>query len=268
MVRHQGELVGALAVKLPPGQALSTIERRLVADLAAHVGVALDNLRLIEELKASRLRIVAAQDEERRRIERNIHDGVQQRLVSLTLALRMTASRLKADPLAAAGDTGGADMRGDVSRTLGHAAEEARAALAELRQLARGIHPAVITEGGLAVALESLAERSRVPTEVVSVPPERLPAPIEVTVYYLVAEALTNAAKHAKATAVQIRVDRLDTCVRVVVADDGVGGAAPGAGSGLTGLADRVAALDGTFEVDSPTGRGTTLRAELPCASS
>jgi signal transduction histidine kinase len=252
-VRHQGALVGMLAVTLPPGLALSTIERRLLTDLAAQVGVALDNLRLIEELKASRLRIVAAQDEERRRIERDIHDGVQQRLVSLSLALRMAAAEPK--PAARA-------------VVLDAAVEEAQSALADLRRLARGIHPAIVSEGGLVAALESLAERAAVPTKVVGVPTERLPASIEVTIYYLVAEALANAAKHAQATTAAVTVDRVDGCIRVVVADNGLGGALPGVGSGLTGLADRVAALDGAFEVDSPPGGGTRLLAEIPCASS
>jgi signal transduction histidine kinase len=253
MVRHQGLLVGALAVTLAPGRALSAVEQRLLADLAAQVGVALDNLRLIEELRASRLRIVAAQDEERRRIERDIHDGVQQRLVSLSLALRMAAT----GPTSTAAAT-----------ILDKAAEEARAALVELRRLARGIHPAIVSEGGLVAALESLAERSAVPTEVVSVPLERLPPPVEVTVYYLVAEALANTAKHAQATLVEIKVDRFDGRVRVIVADNGVGGAKPDTESGLTGLADRVAALNGVFEVDSPPGQGTRLWVEIPCASS
>ena len=255
-VRHQGELVGALAVRLPPGQGLTAVEQRLLADLAAQVGVALDNLRLVEELKASRTRIVAAQDEERRRIERDIHDGVQQRLVSLSLALRMIAT----GPMPTAGD--------GVNRSLDDAADEARAALVELRRLARGIHPAIVSEGGLVAAVESLAERSPVPAEVVCVPMERLPAPVEVTVYYIVAEALANVAKHAQATSVRITVEWVDALVRVEVADDGRGGATPGVGSGLTGLGDRVAALDGRFEVDSSPGRGTNLRAEIPCALS
>ena len=254
-VRHQGGLVGGLVVALPPGHALSTVERRLLADLAAQAGLALDNLRLIEELKASRLRIVAAQDEERRRIERDIHDGVQQRLVSLSLALRMAGTGVRSAPDDA------------VAGALDEAADEARAALAELRRLARGIHPAIVSEGGLAAALESLAERSRVPADVEAVPPDRLPAPVEVTVYYLVAEALANVAKHSQATVALIRVNRVDGRVHVEVADDGIGGAVPGAGSGLTGLADRVAALDGTLSVDSPAGQGTRLRAEIPCAS-
>jgi signal transduction histidine kinase len=255
-VRHQGGLVGGLAVALPPGHSLGTGERALLADLAAQVGAALDNVRLIEELKASRTRIVAAQDEERRRIERDIHDGVQQRLVALSLALRMAASGL-----------GSAPDRATV-RALDEAADEARAALTELRRLARGIHPAILSEGGLVAALESLAERSPVPTEVTGVPPRHLPAPVEVTVYYLVAEALANVAKHARATRVRVAVENSGTRVRVEVTDDGVGGARPGGGSGLVGLADRVAALDGRLEVDSVPDQGTRLRAEIPCASS
>jgi signal transduction histidine kinase len=254
-VRHQGGLVGALAVTLPPGHTMSAAERALLDDLAAQVGAALDNLRLIEELKASRTRLVAAQDEERRRIERDIHDGVQQRLVALSLALRMAGSGLRSTPDQA------------MAGTLDEAAEEARAALVELRRLARGIHPAIISEGGLEAALESLAERSPVPVEVAGIPPQHLPAPVEVTVYYLVAEALANAAKHARAHRVRVTVERSDTSVRVAVVDDGVGGAAPGRGSGLIGLADRVAALGGRLDVDSAPGQGTRLRAVIPCVS-
>ena len=255
-VRHQGALVGALSMTLPLGHGLRPVERRLLADLAAQVGVALDNIRLVEELKASRQRILAAQDEERRRIERDIHDGVQQRLVALSLALRMAGAGARTAPDGAMADA------------LEEAAEEARAALAELRRLARGIHPAIVSEGGLAAALDSLAERSPVPTAVLSVPEGRLAASVEVTVYYLVAEALANVAKHAHASTARVSVDRVDSAILVEVADDGIGGAAPGTGSGLSGLADRVAALSGTFAVESPSGQGTRLRAVIPCASS
>jgi signal transduction histidine kinase len=228
----------------------------LLEDLAAQVGAALDNVRLVEELKASRMRIVAAQDDERRRIERDIHDGVQQRLVALSLALRMASADLRS----------GSD--GAMVDALDEAAEEARAALTELRRLARGIHPAVVSEGGLVAALDSLAERSPVPTEVVGVPSQRLPAPVEVTAYYVVAEALANVAKHARATRVRVSVTRYDAGLRVEVTDDGIGGAMRGAGSGLVGLSDRVAALDGRLQLDSPPGQGTRLWAEIPCASS
>lgn len=248
-VRHQGSLVGALVVTLPPGRSMSTVEHRLLADLAAQVGVSLDNLRLVEELKASRQRIVTAQDEERRRLERDIHDGVQQRLVSLSLALAMAAKESS-------------------SSGLDEAAAEARAALEELRRLARGIHPAIVSEGGLAAALESLAERSPVPTAVAGAMPDGLPASVEVTAYYVVAEALANVAKHARATRAEVRVGPVDGAVYVEVADDGVGGAVAGRGSGLAGLADRVSALGGAIEVDSPAGKGTRLRVEIPCGSS
>jgi signal transduction histidine kinase len=202
------------------------------------------------------MRIVAAQDDERRRIERDIHDGVQQRLVALSLALRMASADLRS----------GSD--GAMVDALEEAAEEARAALTELRRLARGIHPAVVSEGGLVAALDSLAERSPVPTEVVGVPSQRLPAPVEVTAYYVVAEALANVAKHARATRVRVSVTRYDAGLRVEVTDDGIGGATRGAGSGLVGLSDRVAALDGRLQLDSPPGQGTRLWAEIPCASS
>jgi signal transduction histidine kinase len=165
-----------------------------------------------------------------------------------------------------------ADLRsgsdGAMVDALEEAAEEARAALTELRRLARGIHPAVVSEGGLVAALDSLAERSPVPTEVVGVPSQRLPAPVEVTAYYVVAEALANVAKHARATRVRVSVTRYDAGLRVEVTDDGIGGAMRGAGSGLVGLSDRVAALDGRLQLDSPPGQGTRLWAEIPCASS
>jgi signal transduction histidine kinase len=196
---------------------------------------------------------VTAHDEERRRIERDIHDGVQQRLVSLSLALRVAAR-------------GQPDR--DRAGVLDDAAEEARAALDELRRLARGIHPAIVAEGGLIAALESLAVRSPVPAQVVGVSPERVPAPVEVTAYYVVAEALANAAKHADATTVTISVDQSAAGILVTVADDGIGGATIALGSGLSGLIDRVTALKGTLHIHSPHGQGTRLTAEIPCVSS
>lgn len=248
-VRHQAKLVGALAVTMPPGHGLGPGEKRLLTDLAAQVGAAFDNLRLVEELKSSRQRIVAAQYEERRRLERDIHDGVQQRLVALSMALSMAS-------------------RHGSQAALDEAAAESTAALADLRRLARGIHPAILSEGGLPAAIESLAERSPVPTVASCDVTGRLPAPIEVTVYYVAAEALTNVAKHAGATRADIAVHRTAESVQVEVTDDGAGGAAPGPGSGLTGLADRVAALGGTLAVDGPPGIGTRLRADIPCESS
>ncbi len=255
-VHHQGELIGAVALTMPPGRTLTPTEDRLLADLAAQAGLVLRNVRLFEELKASRRRIVSAQDEERRRLERDIHDGVQQRLLALALTLKMTAARVGHDPNEA------------VIESLDDAAGEARETLVELRRLARGIHPAIITEGGLVAALESLAERTPLPVEMQVPDPERLPAPVEVTVYYVVAEALTNAVKHAAASKVAVDVVRSDGRILVEVVDDGSGGALASPGSGLSGLGDRVAALGGHLQIDSPPGRGTRIQVDIPCGSS
>jgi PAS domain S-box-containing protein len=205
----------------------------------------------LEDLAASRARIVAAGDVERKRLERNLHDGAQQRLVTLSVSLRLALDRLDDDPAAA-------------RKLLMGAADELSVALEELRELARGLHPAVLAERGLGAAVESLACRVPVPVEVVAMPAERLPEPIEAAAYYLVAEALTNVAKHAQATTVQIRVAEMDAAVVVEVSDDGVGGADARVGSGLRGLADRVEALDGRLQLTSPAGAGTTIRAEFP----
>ncbi len=208
----------------------------------------------LDEVRASRIRIVVAADDERRRVERDLHDGAQQRLVTLTMRVRLARSEL--------------DASGDAQAvaTLDEIAGELQLALSELRDLARGIHPAMLVEQGLAVALESLALRSPVPAAVLACPDRRLPAPIEIGVYYVVAEALTNAIKHAHASRVEISVRERLGDVLVEVRDDGAGGASIDAGSGLRGLADRVAALDGSLSVASERGAGTTLTAELPCA--
>ena len=203
------------------------------------------------ELRASRSRIVEAGDDERRRLERNLHDGAQQRLVSLSLALRLAQARLRDDPDAA-------------DQILTAAGEELTHALAELRELARGIHPAVLTDRGLAAALEALAARAPLPVELTADLDERLPGPVEAAAYYVVAEALTNVAKYAEASAVEVRAQRHNGRVVVEVADNGVGGADPLLGSGLRGLADRVEALDGELEVESAAGTGTTVRAVIP----
>jgi PAS domain S-box-containing protein len=207
----------------------------------------------LEELAASRARIVTAGDVERRRLERNLHDGAQQRLVSLALSLRMAQARLESDPAGA-------------RELLSGAADELVLALEELRELARGLHPAVLTDRGLRAAVEMLAGRAPVPVEVVEVPDERLPEPVEAAAYYLIAEALTNVSKYAHASAVRVRVSARDAGVLVEVSDDGVGGADPACGSGLRGLSDRVEALGGSLSVVSPAGAGTSLRAEIPAA--
>jgi len=204
------------------------------------------------ELRESRARIVEAGDEERRRIERNLHDGAQQHLVSLALRLRSAAESLD--------DSDAATTRG----LLDKADLELAVAIAELRELAQGIHPAVLSERGLRPALEGLAARAPVTVRIEALPEERLPDAVEVAVYFLVAEATTNAVKHATATTVRVRVDAEADRTVVEVADDGVGGATVEGSTGLRGLADRMAALGGRLTVESPPGGGTLVRAEIP----
>jgi signal transduction histidine kinase len=252
-VRHRGELLGLIGVKKSAGEAVTPAETKLLEDLASQAGLVLRNVRLIEELRTSRQRLVTAQDEERRRLERDLHDGAQQRLVAISLALRMARGLVRPDG------------NPDLGPRLDQAAEQLALALSELREFARGIHPAILTELGLPAALVSLAERSTAPATVdVTRLDHRLPPQIEATAYFVVSEALANIAKHANAKAVGIRVTVDDGALRVEVTDDGVGGADTTKGSGLRGLADRVAAVDGTLEVDSPAGGGTTLRIRIP----
>jgi signal transduction histidine kinase len=196
-------------------------------------------------------RLVETSLAERRRLERTLHDGAQQRLVALSLSLRMARNQIAKSPETAAA-------------MIGAATEELTLALEELRELARGIHPAVLSDRGLGAAVEALAVRSPLPVEVVEVPGERLPEPVEAAAYFVIAEALTNVAKYANASAATVAVRRVNGHAEVEVRDDGVGGADPGRGSGLRGLADRVGALDGFLALDSPPGSGTTLRAEIP----
>lgn len=205
----------------------------------------------LEELRASRARLVQAGDAERRRLERDLHDGAQSRLVGL--ALLLSTARTRADP------------DGEVAALLDRAREELQTSLAELRELARGIHPAVLTEHGLEPALHALVSRAPVPVTVEADGEERLPGPVESAAYFVVSEALANVAKYAQATHASVTVRRLNGRVYVDVADDGVGGADATQGSGLRGLADRVAALDGTLSLESPAGQGTRLHAEIPC---
>jgi signal transduction histidine kinase len=215
------------------------------------VATAVANAEAHAELTASRARIVATADETRRRIERDLHDGAQQRLVSLALRLRTLAAGVPPD-------------LGEVHQELAGVGAELDEVLSDLRELSRGIHPAILSEGGLGPALRTLARRSVVPVELQLATEGRLPERVEVTAYYVVAEALTNVAKHAKASLVRVEVAATDGRVRVDVRDDGVGGADPGRGSGLVGLKDRVAATGGTLRVDSRPGQGTSLLVELP----
>jgi signal transduction histidine kinase len=227
----------------------------LVGAVAATAAIALDDSRLqaesedqLAELRASRERIVAAGDAERRRLERNLHDGAQQRLVSVALQLRMIQNRT--DPA--------------LAEELRSAADELSTSLEELRELARGIHPAVLNHG-LNAALDSLASRASSTTTVSFEIPERLPEPVELAAYFVACEALANTAKYAHASSATVRVSRRGAVAVIEIADDGVGGADETDGTGLQGLADRVAALDGTLRILSPPGVGTVITAELPC---
>jgi signal transduction histidine kinase len=231
----------------------------LVEAVAAAAAITLDDARLqaesqdrLAELRASRERLVAAGDAERRRLERNLHDGAQQRLVSVALQLRMMQNRAHGDPA--------------LAEALKAAGDELSQSLEELRELARGIHPAVLNHG-LKAALGSLASRATVVTTVAFEVPERLPEPVELAAYFVACEALANVARYAHATKASVRVSRQNGNAVIEIADDGVGGADETAGTGLQGLADRVAALDGRLRILSPPGAGTVVTAELPCAS-
>ena len=234
--------------------------REHVQAVGAAAALALDNERLdaelrakVEELRGSRERMLRIGLEERRRLERDLHDGAQQRLVSMALNIRLARAKLNEDPLAA-------------EQLLASAGDELESALEELRELARGIHPAVLTDRGLGTALQTLANRAPVPVELGELPDERLPEAVELAAYFVVAEALTNVAKYAEASHATVQVERHNGRVVVEVADDGVGGADPGRGTGLRGLADRLAVLEGRLEVESERGHGTRVRARIPCA--
>jgi PAS domain S-box-containing protein len=246
-----GSLWGVLVASTTRSEGLVTVSEQRLCDFAELLSQAISNADAYEKLAGSRARIVEAGDAERRRLERNLHDGAQQRLVSLALQLRLVEGNLERDPTRARQD-------------LVEARDQLNHALDELRELARGIHPAILTGGGLAPALTALAHRAPLPVEINDVPDERLPEAVEAAAYYLIAEAITNVAKHAHASHVAVRVRRDDGRLFVEVADDGVGGADPVGGSGLHGLADRVEALQGHLRVDSPPGRGTRLEARIP----
>ncbi|HEY3218892.1 MAG TPA: sensor histidine kinase [Candidatus Limnocylindria bacterium] len=243
--------LGALLVRKPRGESLTVTERRLLSDLASQAGLVFSRFRLVEELRESRTRIVAAQDEERRRIERDLHDGAQQRFVNAMLSVGMAQAVEGSDKTSA--------------ELLEQATREMQAGLSELRALARGLHPPLLTDEGLPAAIASLADRSPILTSVAIHAERRYTEPVEVTAYFVVAEALANAAKHSHASNIAIRLDEIDGKLRVEVEDDGVGGVDLRRGSGLTGLKDRAAAVGGRLAFDSD-GHGTTVRAEIPCA--
>jgi signal transduction histidine kinase len=236
-------------------------ERDLVRAVGGAAALALENERLdaelranVQELRASRARIVESADTARRRIERDLHDGAQQQLVALSLALRTIDAQIEGDPAAA-------------RELLAAAGRDLDLAIRDLRELARGIHPAVLSDRGLAAALAALAQRAPVPIEIVAVPEGRLTPAVEAAAYFVVSEAITNVARYARASHAEVAVTRVGDHVLVHVSDDGVGGADPFGGTGLRGLADRVASLDGRLEVDSLPGRGTTISAYIPFRS-
>ena len=254
-VDQEGEPVAALV-----HDPALTDEPELLEATVAAARLAIDNARLqaevraqLEEVRASRARIVRAGDVERQRIERNLHDGAQQRLLALSFALRMAESR--------------ADGDAELKAALGDAANELKDALSELRELAQGLHPAVLTRSGLAAAVGAAVRRASVPAELAEAPEERYLPDVEAAAYYVVSEALANAGKHASATVARVSIRQSGDVLRIEVVDDGVGGADTAAGSGLIGLADRVAALGGTISVVSPAGAGTVVTAELPCGA-
>ena len=251
-VYRDGELLGALAVVKPRGEHLNRVERRLLDDLASQAGMVFERFRLVQELRESRARIVAAQDAERRRIERNLHDGAQQRFVNALLALGMAGAEEPAG-------TGSANL-------LSQASEEVQAGLSELRGLARGLNPPLLVEGGIAAAARSLADRSALLTTVDCPDDRRYPGAIESAAYYVIAEAMTNAVKHSGANTVAIRIGEANGQLEIEIVDDGAGGADARRGTGLVGLYDRTAAVGGRLLVDSPAGGGTRVKAELPCA--
>ncbi|MFF3468303.1 histidine kinase [Streptomyces sp. NPDC002619] len=251
-VVHRGTVRGAITVRKPAGESLSATEVRLLSDLVAQTGLVIVQQQQAQEIQAAARRIVTAEDAARRRIERDLHDGAQQRLVTLGLELGALAKQAEAS---------GAAMADRVKQARAQLLE----ATAELRELARGLHPMVLAQSGLEPALGALADRSAIPVQLHVAGAGRLPRDVEATAYYVICEALTNAARHSGASVVVVDVASVDGGLRVEVTDDGRGGARPGPGMGLQGLADRLAALGGELRVDSPSGGGTRIRAVLPC---
>jgi signal transduction histidine kinase len=244
-----GRLWGAvIAADARPYHLAPDAEQR-ISTFAQLITDALANTDAREQLAASRARILKAGDEERRRLGRDLHDGAQQQLVSAVISLQLAQKRWQ--------------DRGRARQLVDDALEHAQAAIGDLRELAAGIHPSVLTDRGLHAALETLGSRAPVPVELVTQLPDRLPMSVETTAYFLVAEALTNVGKYARASRASVTVRDAGDELDIEVLDDGVGGANPAAGSGLRGLADRVAALQGTLDVTSPPGRGTRIHARI-----
>jgi signal transduction histidine kinase len=252
-VRVAGRLWGALVAATASEEPLPDgLEGRL-CDFADLVGQALANADARERLAASRAELVEASDAERRRLERNLHDGAQQRLVAVALGLNVVGAKLEDDP-------------GIAREALSKARDDLTEGLDELRELARGLHPVLLTERGLGPALDALLTRAPVPVEIAELPDGRLTAPVEAAAYYVVAESITNVSKYALASRATVSIRHSNGYATVTVSDDGIGGADPARGSGLRGLAARVEALNGRLDVDSPPERGTRIKAEIPCA--
>jgi signal transduction histidine kinase len=252
-VRDRGELLGALSVAMPPSDPMNPSKERLIRDLAAQAGLVLRNVRLIQDLRASRQRLVAAQDEERRKLERDLHDGAQQQLVALAVQLKLARTMLERDPATVGG----------MLDTLQVSAADA---LADLRDLARGIYPQLLADRGLAAALEAQASKATVPTTVRSDGVERYPREIEAAVYFTCLEALNNVAKYSEATSATVSLVQANGTLTFAVADDGVG-FDPGRierGTGLQGMADRLDAIGGDVRVRSVPGEGTTVTGSVP----
>ena len=249
-----GRLWGVIAASTKSNEPFPVNTESQIANFTELVETAIANAEGRSELEASRARVVAAADEARQRLERNLHDGAQQRLVSLTLKMRLTLDTLPAEAT---------EHRAE----LGWIIAETTEVLEELRELSRGLHPAILAHGGLGAALRALGRRSAIDVEVDVDGQARYPAPAEVAAYYVVAEALTNTSKHAGASRVEVVVAGDDATLHVCVSDDGVGGADPQRGSGLIGLRDRIEALGGSIDVTSPVGSGTTIRVSIPLVS-
>jgi signal transduction histidine kinase len=247
----EGRPWGGMSVSSKQPEPLPADTESRIADFAELVATAIANAEARTELTASRARVVAAADETRRRIERDLHDGIQQRLVALGLELRAAQATVPPQP-------------GELEDVVSRAAEGLASVIDELREISRGIHPAILSERGLEPALRALCRRSAVPVELDLDAERRLPEPVESAAYYVVSEALTNAAKHAHASVVNVELDTRDTILQLAIRDDGIGGADLSRGSGLVGLSDRIEALGGTLQVTSPVGTGTTLQIEVP----
>jgi len=252
-VRDRGELLGALSVRMPAADPMNPAKEKLVRDLAAQAGLVLRNVRLVEDLRSSRQRLVAAQDEERRRLERNIHDGAQQQLVALTVKARLARQFAERDP-------------SKTGELLAQIEAETQTALEDLRDLARGIYPPLLADRGLVAALEAQTRKVPVPVSVSSDGVGRYAAEVEATVYFCTLEALQNVAKYAHATSTAIRLSQSNGTLWFSIADDGRGfdPAAARTGSGLQGMADRLAAVGGTLDVGSAPGEGTTVTGNVP----